>query len=165
MRVVADTGPLNYLILIREIDILPALFRVIVVPEEVAAELGHPDAPPAVRTRIQEPLSWLRVETCPGQDVPHLARLDIGERAAALLACATGADLLLMDDRAGVPAARASGLSVTGTLGLLDLAARRGLVDLELALQKLRATSFRCRPALLDAVLERHRSETGEGAP
>ena len=37
------------------------------------------------------------------------------------------ADLLLMDDRRGLRAAKQQGLRVTGTLGILDLAAQRGL--------------------------------------
>jgi predicted nucleic acid-binding protein len=37
------------------------------------------------------------------------------------------ADLLLVDDRKGVYVARQQGLRVTATLGVLDLAAERGL--------------------------------------
>lgn len=37
--VVADTTPLNYLIVIGRIDILASLFGVIMVPEAVIAEL------------------------------------------------------------------------------------------------------------------------------
>jgi len=62
-----------------------------------------------------------------------------------------------MDDRAGVAAAHRHGLSVTGTLGVLDLAARRGLIDLATALTRLKATNFRYRPEILDALLAQHR--------
>ncbi len=47
--------------------------------------------------------------------------LDEGERAAIALATSVGADLILMDDRAGVAVAYRHGLTVTGTLGVLDL--------------------------------------------
>ena len=43
--VVADTGPLNYLLLIEAIDILPKLFETILVPAAVHDELAHADAP------------------------------------------------------------------------------------------------------------------------
>jgi predicted nucleic acid-binding protein len=33
--VVADTSPLNYLVLIESVDILPALYGEVLVPEEV----------------------------------------------------------------------------------------------------------------------------------
>jgi predicted nucleic acid-binding protein len=63
-----------------------------------------------------------------------------------------------MDDRAGVVAARALGFAVVGTLGVLDAAARRGLVDLAEALERLRKTTFRRTEELFDAMLKRHKS-------
>jgi predicted nucleic acid-binding protein len=66
------------------------------------------------------------------------------------------ADLVLMDDRAGVAIAKAHGFVVTGTLGVLELAARRKLIDLAGTVRRLKATNFRCRPEILDALLARH---------
>jgi predicted nucleic acid-binding protein len=54
------------------------------------------------------------------------ASLDDGERAAIALAADIDAHLILLDDRDGVSFARAQGFAVTGTLGVLDLAALRG---------------------------------------
>ena len=49
MRVViADTSPINYLILIDAIEILPRLYGRVIVPLEVLAELTDPDAPAEV---------------------------------------------------------------------------------------------------------------------
>jgi len=62
-----------------------------------------------------------------------------------------------MDDRPGVAIAKRQGFTVTGTLGVLDLAARRGLVDLADAFAWLRATSFRYPPEMMDALLARYR--------
>jgi predicted nucleic acid-binding protein len=56
-----------------------------------------------------------------------------------------------------VAAARARGLEVTGTLGLLDRAAQRGLIDLPTAFAALKATNFHVPQELLDALLARHR--------
>ncbi|MGI4764507.1 MAG: DUF3368 domain-containing protein [Janthinobacterium lividum] len=86
-----------------------------------------------------------------------LDRLDLGERQAILLARSTGADLLLMDDRAGRNVARATRMAVVGTLGLLDLASRRGMLDLTVCVDRLRGTNFRCRPALFEQFLVRAR--------
>jgi predicted nucleic acid-binding protein len=47
--VVADTGPLNYLVLIGAIDLLPKLFETVLVPQAVCDELCHRVAPAAVR--------------------------------------------------------------------------------------------------------------------
>ncbi len=67
------------------------------------------------------------------------------------------ADLLLIDDRRGIRAARQQGLRVTGTLGVLDLAAGRGLVDFADAIRKLEGTSFRRPEALLQSLLNKHK--------
>jgi predicted nucleic acid-binding protein len=67
------------------------------------------------------------------------------------------ADLLLIDDRRGIRAAKRHGLRVTGTLGLLDLAAERSLVDFASAVRKLEGTSFRRPEALLQALLDKHK--------
>jgi predicted nucleic acid-binding protein len=49
LLVVADTGPLNYLILTEPIGILPQLFDSIVIPAAVFHELADSDAPAAVQ--------------------------------------------------------------------------------------------------------------------
>ena len=54
-----------------------------------------------------------------------------------------------------IAVARAKGLAVTGTLGVLNLTARRGSVDLSEAFTRLKATSFYYRQGLLDALLGR----------
>ncbi len=69
------------------------------------------------------------------------------------------ADLVLMDDRAGVAAARSRGLVVTGTLGILVVAGRRGLIELADAFLQLRSTSFRFHPELLERLLARHEKD------
>jgi predicted nucleic acid-binding protein len=80
-----------------------------------------------------------------------------GEAAAIALAVAMRADLLLIDDRRGIRAAKQQGLRVTGTLGLLDLAAERGLIDFACAIRTLEGTSFWRTEALLQALLNKHR--------
>jgi predicted nucleic acid-binding protein len=82
--------------------------------------------------------------------------VDDGERAAILLAIRIAAELLLIDDRDGVNLARSRGFAVTGTLGILDLAATRGLIRLNEAVERLKDTSFRYPPDVLDALLARH---------
>jgi predicted nucleic acid-binding protein len=85
----------------------------------------------------------------------ELDELDMGERSAIQLAIDEKAELLLMDERAGVAAARARGLTFIGTLGVLLQAFRHGLVDLDSALAKLRSTTFRSTPELIEEVKRR----------
>jgi hypothetical protein len=108
----------------------------------VRDELANAEAPQAVCDWIARAPGWLDVRPAhPGADDVAVAKLDEGERAAIALALAVKAELVLMDDREGVGIARVRGLAVTGTLGVLDLAARRGLIDLAAALERLEATT------------------------
>ena len=66
----------------------------------------------------------------PNVEDPALDSLDRGESVAIALGMRLKADLILIDDRKGAAAALSRGLQVTGTLGVLDLATERGLVDL-----------------------------------
>jgi predicted nucleic acid-binding protein len=163
--IVADTGPINYLVLIGSIDLLPILFEQVILPSAVQAELADLDAPLSVRTWIASPPAWLDVRETPSpQFEPGSAKgLDEGETAAIALAISLGADLLLMDQRKGVMVARRRGLRVTGTLGVLDMAAQHRLVDFALAIDRLRRTSFRIPEALLDSLLKRHAQGWGRG--
>ncbi len=119
------------------------------------------ETPPEVRSWIAAPPAWLTIVPTRGaiQD-PALLRLDRGERAAIVLAASLKVDAILMDDRAGVAAAKAKGFAVVGTLGILDAAARRGKVDLAQALNLLRKTTFRRKDELFDALLKKHRDES-----
>ena len=118
--VIADTGPINYLVLIGNIDLLPVLFEKVTLPSAVQAELTDPDTPLSVRNRIGDPPAWLDVHETPSCqfDEASVEGLDEGETAAIALAILLDADLLLMDDRKGVMVARGKGLRVTGTLGV-----------------------------------------------
>ncbi|MGH7040085.1 MAG: DUF3368 domain-containing protein [Stellaceae bacterium] len=153
---------MNYLVLIGRIDLVPQLFGDLSIPTVVRDELDDPMAPAAVRQWITAPPGWLSIMPAPAGADPALASLDDGERAAIALATAIKADLLLMDDRAGVAVARAQGIEVTGTLGVLDRAAQRGLVELPAALAALRATNFHMRQELADALLAQDRQRRSQ---
>jgi predicted nucleic acid-binding protein len=151
--VVADASPLNYMVLIGEVEILARLYTQILVPDVVVAELRDPEAPPPVREWAVHPPTWVEIRQAPASS-ERLPRLDDGERAAILLAAAQpGAVLLLVDDAEGRAEAARRGIPAAGTLGVLRAAALRDLVDLPAALSRLAATSFRCPAVLLEELL------------
>lgn len=84
-----------------------------------------------------------------------MEKLQTGEQAAIRLAESMNADITLLDEMAARRIAVASGLRITGMLGVLGEAATRGLVELAPAIDRLRMTSFRASPALLKATLDR----------
>jgi predicted nucleic acid-binding protein len=152
--VIADTSPINYLILIGHIEILPSLFKKVILPSVVRNELT--DAPTLVRRWVADPPPWVVVCQTLGPRLGHASAgtLDAGEEDAIALAVELHADLLLMDDREGVIAARSNGLNVTGTLGVLGLAAQEGLLSLAEAFARLKQTNFRYRQETMDQLLK-----------
>lgn len=154
MVVVSDTGPINYLVLIGQVELLHHLYGKILLPPAVHAELTQPRTPPEVAVWVRNLPNWVEVRT-PKTTLPNLS-VDPGEREAISLALEVNASLVLMDDRLGRTEARQQGLDVIGTLGILDAAASRGLVDLSKALHSLRETNFRGSPVLFDEMLRRH---------
>ncbi len=154
--IVADTTPLNYLVLIQTADILPILYRKVLIPPAVKDELAYTNTPESVRAWISQPPLWLEV-VCLRQPVDSaLSHLDAGEREAISLASELQAGLLLMDERDGVNLARERGLKVIGTLAALDLAAARGLIDLSTMFDRLSATTFRSPTQLMASMLEQN---------
>ena len=70
--VVSDTTPLNYLILIGHVDVLPRLFGKLLVPPTVIHEMRHPKAPAAVARWAARLPAWIEVKA-PQTDL-HLGR-------------------------------------------------------------------------------------------
>lgn len=153
MLVVADSSPLNLLVRIGHADVLPALFESVAIPTEVSRELSRPRTPEVVRAFVSNPPTWLTIQE--PATVEAIERLDPGECAAISLARELRADFLLIDEKPGRRAAAQRGLSVIGAIGILERAAEQGLLDLRLAIDRVRATGFRVSDELLDQVLRR----------
>ena len=75
MIVVADTGPLHYLVLIGAVDVLAPLYTRVLVPQTVFEELQDSGAPSAVQAWIAQPPKWLEVRPDPPL-APTIAILD-----------------------------------------------------------------------------------------
>jgi predicted nucleic acid-binding protein len=104
-----------------------------------------------IRDWIENPPAWLDVHPDPAED-GTLSTLDSGERCAIALALLIQAPQILMDDMDGRREAERRNLKVTGTMGILVEAHRRGLLDFESVLVRLSATSFYLSPRLVDTV-------------
>lgn len=162
MIVVSNRTPLNYLVLIEVIDVLPKLFNEVYAPAAVMGELSHESTPESVRSWAAQPPQWLTVRS-PALRLPSAAHLDPGEADAISLAKEIRAPAVLMDEKLGRNIAIAEGLVVVRTLALLELAAERGLIKLQPTFDRLRGTSFRVDDSLVDAALARESARKGTG--
>ncbi len=149
MIVVSDTSPLNYLVLIGQEDLLQRLFGNVIIPQVVFDELKGKGAPIRILEWAKDLPAWIHIQRSQLVAEASLDILDPGEREAILLAQELSADLLLVDDRPARNLAVDLGIPITGTVGVLDKAARMGLIDLREALEKLQETNFYIAKELL----------------
>ncbi len=122
----SNTTPFIALCAIGRLQLLPALFGRIHVVLPVARECA---AGGVIKVPALETLPWVTVLPVSVADPePMLTQLDEGEKWTLHAARQAGAHLLLIDERIGRNLAERMGLKVTGTLGVLLMARRAGLI-------------------------------------
>jgi len=154
MIVVADTSPLNYLILIGRVDILEVLYGSILIPHAVQDEMLSLKAPARVREWAVSPPEWLNIVSPSCVPIIALPRLDRGETEAILVASELSADWLLIDEAAGRDEAGRRGIKTIGTLGVLRAAHQSGLLDLRKSIDEIVKLGFRVSPSLIQILFD-----------
>jgi predicted nucleic acid-binding protein len=150
MIVVSDNSPLQYLILVECIEVLPKLYGQVLTTPQVIEELTHAEAPSGVRAWARSLPAWLKIES--PLKIDFLDTIDAGEASAISLAEERHADLVLIDERAGTDAARRVGIQAIGTLGVLIEAGLEKLIDFDLVLNVLATkTSFYASANLMES--------------
>jgi predicted nucleic acid-binding protein len=127
--IVCDAGPLIGLASVAQLELLPSLYRRILVPEQVLAEVMQSGAGRVGAIEIGS-ADWLEVVPSQGQpDALLTAELGIGESAVLSVAVQLRAPLVLIDERrARRIAAQIYSLAVRGTAGILVEGKRAGFV-------------------------------------
>lgn len=147
MKAVVNSTPLIALSVLNHLLVLKALFDEIFVPSSVFEEVvlkggnrpGSQEVAKADWIIVKEPAESFPLP-------PELLGLDTGEMDVILLAREVKADWVLIDEKLARRVAKGLGLKVKGTLGLLLIACRTGLVSKEearAAVQKLASGLFR----------------------
>lgn len=132
------------------LELLPNAGLEIVFPREVANEL---DAGVAAGFPVARP-NWIPVVDH-SQNLAFESSLDPGEAAVLELALSIGIKSVCIDEWRGRRAARAVGLLVTGSLGLLGRMRNLGLIaSVEEPLEKALQAGVRYHPDLLEKFLQ-----------
>lgn len=167
MIIVSDTTPLRYLIEIDEVHILETLFGKVIIPEKIAEELQRPKTPQKIKDWMLARPVWLEVRKADISLFTPQKRIHDGEREAFALALELKADAVLLDDRNALTEARRLNLQTIALFTLLEQASARDLLDLPLAVDAIRKTTFRLPPekdiqAMLDRDHQRKQSNPTE---
>jgi predicted nucleic acid-binding protein len=150
VRIVVNSGPLISLARIGLLDLLPRLFEEILVPAAVFREVTQDLSLPGAR-EIQD-AKWLAISDVSDHSaVDRLSFwLDAGESEVLVLAQELGVTAAI-DERRGRSVASGLGVPQTGTVGILLVAKREGLVSaLTPLLDQLSASGVRLSFRLYD---------------
>ncbi len=127
--VVCNAGPLIALALLDRVNLLPALFRRVLVPQAVYLEVLAGGREGAGIDPIRAAANFLEVTAEPAAEPVLRAMLDAGEAAVIALAHTEGIGHVLLDERKGRRVARVIyGLTVWGTARILIEAKFAGLL-------------------------------------
>ncbi len=154
--IVINTGPLIALIAaLGNLKILEHLYKRVIVPYEVCQEMVVEDASFFGASEFNKAI-WLEKRETPEELIPLLQNsLDPGESSVIQVALNEKIPVVCIDESAGRRVARLSGLSVTGSLGILVRAKREGLpIKIEKAINNMQNRGIWISDHLKKQVLE-----------
>lgn len=160
MKVVSNSTPLIALARIKQVNLLRAVFGQIIIPQGVYHEVVLRESRlPGVK-EIRD-ATWIK--KLPVQNVLAVSLLrtdlDRGEAEAIVLAKEVGADYFLVDEKKARRIARNCGLKIMGTLGVVVLGVKKGLLpDVDPILDSLELNGFRFN----ERVRKKIKEEIGE---
>ena len=152
--VIADAGPLIAFARIQQLGLLPGIFGRVLVTDVVFAECaGRADFPES--KLIQLAVNSGQLVVCESPDFSAFAqKIDAGEASAIAVAIELGCGVL-MDDRAGRKLALNASVPVIGTVGVLVLSKRRGMLQrVKPLLDALTASGYYLSAEIIAAALE-----------
>ena len=151
---VVNASPLIFLARIDRLDLLVSLAKLLVVPEAVIREIQAGSDRDGTADQLKALPSIFQVDDRP---LPERIRLwDLGAGESQVLAHGLerpGSEVVL-DDLAARRCARSLDLPMIGTLGVVILCRRRGVISAARpVIEALVAAGLRLKPALMDGAL------------
>ena len=161
MIVVSDTTPLISLMKASRLEVLQQLFGQVLIPTAVFDELTSNESFREEAQQIRD-CPYIRVVSVSETKAVDVLRrstgLDLGESEAIVYADDNKAQVLLMDEAKGRQVAKAMGLFIMGTIGVLLAAFDEKILsaaDVKEALHRLKQSNRRISDSLIQAALEK----------
>ena len=153
MIIISDSSPLISLAIIGKLDILTHLYDEIYVRTAVYKEVVKSN-----KSFAKELKSFLqgKIKNVKNKMAVDILLSDIGagEAEAIILALEQHPDVVLIDDLKARRFARIKGLNVMGTMGLLLMAKKAGLIEeIKPLLSNLLSNNIRISPKIIDITL------------
>lgn len=154
-KVIVNSTPLIILCGIGKLNILKEMYGEIIIPFAVYKEITVKVDSACVQ--IKTAGEWIHVEQIKDHSDKKMykAKLHDGEVEVMILAQEQKADLVILDDNAAKKTAKYLGLSVTGTLGVLVKAKRKGIIkEVRPLLSEMKQNGFYISNAVECMILE-----------
>ncbi len=155
LKVIVNSTPIIVLCGIGKLDVLRELYGEITIPTAVYREVTAMEDSACMQVRKAD--GWIHIESIRDSTEMKMykAKLHAGEVEVMILAQEQKADLVIIDDNAAKKTAKYLGLTVTGTLGILLKAKRKGLVSrVDVLLDEMKRNGFYLDSRLEAFVLE-----------
>jgi predicted nucleic acid-binding protein len=145
--IISDASCLIALSNIGQLNILKDLFKEIIITEEVKDEFGD-ELPFWIKTQAAKDI---------GRKKDLEAILDKGEASSIALSLEIENSLLIIDESKGRKIANSLNLQIIGTIGVLILANKKGLIkDLISVILKLVNKGFRLSDSLVSKIIDQY---------
>ena len=130
MKVVSDSSPLIALSKINKLHILKDMFNEVLIPKSVWIEVVEKGKGKYGSEEVKN-AKWIKVVDVKDRlSVEILNKeIEIGEAEAIVLAKELKADFLILDEKIPRIIAKSLGINVVGTLALLFIAKKKGIID------------------------------------
>ena len=155
-RIVINTAPLIALVAaLGDLTVLQSLYTQVLVPFEVCQEILTGGSRGFALAEF-EAATWLQKQQTPLNISPLLLNsLDRGEAAVIQLAMNENIQTVCIDEVAGRRIARLSGLSLTGSMGILLRAKQEGYpLSMQQAISQMLNRGIRLTPTVINFALE-----------
>lgn len=124
-RIVSNTTPIISLLKIDKLNLLQKLYGEIIIPEEVYSEIEKGKSKGYYVDLLK--IEWIKIMKIEESEaLSYFIDLDKGEAETIILANEINADLVIIDESLGRFYAKHANLTVTGTLGILLKAKKKG---------------------------------------
>jgi predicted nucleic acid-binding protein len=162
-RMAINTGPLIALVAaVGDLTVLRSLYTEVLVPYEVCQEILVGGSTGFAVAEFEAAI-WLQKQQAPLNISPLLLNsLDRGEAAVIQLAIDENISTVCIDEAAGRRIARLSGLTLTGSIGILLRAKQSGYpFSMQQAISQMLNRGIRLSPTVINFALE----QAGENHP
>ena len=128
LKVVSNTTPIISLLKLSRLDILRELYGVINIPYAVYQEIEAGKSKGYYQDLTK--IDWIKIKEIKDKKaLRYFLDLDAGEAEAIVLAAEVNADLIIIDEKLGRYHAKHADLNLTGTIGVLLRAKKKGLIE------------------------------------